>query len=256
MGGIVLFGIFGGKGRKWMGALLVLALMLVGLAPFASADTQMPQQQLPTLRVQSKYTVSVAPDQAFFVAGMQSENADAKLAQQTVDETMVKLLADIKALGIEEKDIQTTRLEVQPVYTSVNFTGKPKTFRAVHLVAITVRDLDKVGAAVDAAVASGANYIDRVWYVLDDRQPAYQEALGKAIAQGVERAQLMATAAGVTLGDLQQLNEIQQYDGYMGKAAYSSMDMRDAVAEYDMGSAPQAGQTDIVAEVEIVYNVK
>ena len=64
---------------------------------------------------------------------------------------MTKVVDALKKLGIADKDIQTTTISLQPVYDYSTNTNPPRLtgYQLNNAVAVTVRDLDKVGDAID-----------------------------------------------------------------------------------------------------------
>ncbi len=67
-----------------------------------------------TISVTGEATISVPPDLAQIEAGVTSEAKTAREASEANNATMGKVLLALKAAGIDEKDIQTSRLSLQP----------------------------------------------------------------------------------------------------------------------------------------------
>ena len=116
------------------------ALLLALLAAPALAQTAPP----PAISVTGEATVSVAPDLAQIDGGVTSEAKTAREASEANNAAMGKVLLALKAAGIEERDIQTSRLSLQPQYAP-NRTGPSPIigYRASNRVTIKVRDVPR-----------------------------------------------------------------------------------------------------------------
>ena len=68
----------------------------------------------PAISVTGEATVSVPPDQAQIDGGVTSEAKTAREASDANNAAMGKVLLALKGAGIEEKDVQTSRLSLQP----------------------------------------------------------------------------------------------------------------------------------------------
>jgi len=74
-------------------------------------------------------------------------------------------------------------------------------------VTVTVNDLDRLGAALDALVSSGANSMGDIVFGLRDPKPLQSQAREAAIKDAVSKADTLARAAGVVLGPIVQISE-------------------------------------------------
>ena len=67
---------------------------------------------------------------------------------------------------------------------------------------ITTKNLEQVGEIIDRAVKAGANQVYGINFDVQDKQDMQIEALKLAVKQGIAKAEAMAEAAGVSLGEL------------------------------------------------------
>ena len=121
---------------------------------------------------------------------------------------MTATLSAVKAQGVMEKDIQTTGLSLNPQY--VFHDGDPRRltgYQALNNVTVTVRDLTRLGAAVDAVVAAGANQVNGIAFGLADPQTAENEARRAAMKALQAKATLYAEASGYRLDRLVSLSD-------------------------------------------------
>lgn len=163
----------------------------------------------PRLTVTGDASISVEPDLAQVRAGVTSQNKTAKDASETNNKTAAALLAALRAAGIDDKDIQTTRLTLQPTYEPYPSSGRGRIsgFQATNDVTVKVRDIGKLADIVDRVVAAGATNITGIEFIVSAPSPALDRARGEAIADARRKADIYAKAAGITLGRVIALSE-------------------------------------------------
>jgi uncharacterized protein YggE len=174
----------------------IIAAVTLSAAP-APAQIAPP----PAISVTGEANVSVPPDLALVDAGVTSEAKTAREASDANNAAMGKVLSALKAAGIDEKDLQTSRLSLQP-QSAPNRTGPPAItgYRASNRVTIRVRDVSKVAAVIDTLVGAGANEIGGIHFMVSQASKLLDEARDKAVADARRKAEIYARAAGVTLG--------------------------------------------------------
>jgi uncharacterized protein len=242
-------------------ALAAVALLGVfASAAFAQSETlaapaQETQQVTRTVSVNGSGKVVLTPDIAYITIGVQTTNANAAEAVAANNSDTQKVIDALKAAGIADKDIQTTNFSISPQQDYDPATGKPTgkiTYTVNNSVFVTVRNIDQVGKVLDAAVQAGANNISGIQFDLADRTLALSDARKAAVADAYSKAEELASAAGVTLGSVQTINE------YSSGGPVPMYDVRAAApAMAEGGSVPvQAGQLIITVEVSIVYEIK
>jgi uncharacterized protein len=154
-----------------------------------------------TISVTGEATVSVPPDLAQIDGGVTSEAKTAREASEANNAAMGKVLQALKGAGIEEKDIQTSRLSLQP-QSAPNRSGPSAIagYRASNRVTIRVRDITKVASVIDTLAGAGANEIGGINFVVSQASKLLDEARERAVADARRKAEIYAQAAGVTLG--------------------------------------------------------
>jgi uncharacterized protein len=155
----------------------------------------------PMITVSGEATVSVAPDQAEIEAGVTSDAKTAREASEANNAAMGKLLLAIKAANIEPKDIQTSRLSLQPQYAP-NRPGASAVagYRASNRLTVRLHDVLKVASTIDILVGAGATDLGGVGFSVSNASKLLDEAREEAVADARRKAEIYAKAAGVTLG--------------------------------------------------------
>lgn len=159
----------------------------------------------PAISVSGEANVSVAPDLAQIDGGVSSEAKTAREASEANNAAMARILLALKGAGIDEKDYQTSRLALQPQYSSPgpNRNGPPQItgYRASNRITIKVRDVAKVANIIDTLVGAGANEIGGISFMVTQASKALDDARTKAVADARRKAEIYAKAAGVALGE-------------------------------------------------------
>ena len=178
-------------------------------APAAGADAVF---RATTLNLSAYGETRLAPDMATINVGVNTEGATAQAAMQANAKQMNQVMAALKRGGIAAKDIQTSQLSVEPQYVyEQNQPPKLTGYRAVNQVTVTVHDLSKLGEAVDATVAAGANTAGGINFGLDDPTAAENAAREKAVKALAAKADLYAKATGYRVLRLVSLSEGGSY---------------------------------------------
>ena len=167
------------------------------LAAPALADAVPPSM----ITVSGEATISVAPDQAEIEAGITSDAKTAREASDANNAAMGKLLLALKAANVEQKDIQTSRLSLQPQYAPNRPGPSPVVgYRASNRVTVRLHDILKVASTIDMLVGAGATDIGGIGFSVSNASKLLDDARGQAVADARRKAEIYAKAAGVTLG--------------------------------------------------------
>lgn len=202
----------------------------------------------PAISVTGEASVSVPPDLALVDGGVTSEAKTAREASEANNAAMGKVLLALKAAGIEEKNVQTSRLSLQPQYAP-NRTGPSPVvgYRASNRVTIRVRDVTKVANVIDTLVGAGANEIGGINFMVSQASKLLDEARDKAVADARRKAEIYARAAGVALGAPLSISE----DGNAPPMPYRKMSAGMVAA------APVAqGEETISVTVNVSWSIK
>ena len=225
-----------------LGALVVLSL----LASAAAAQDESPRR----LVVTGTGEASAQPDVAVISAGVvvQADTASAALAENT--RAMNAVLEQLRAAGLAQEDIQTAQFAVTPLHDArppdPQRTEPPGIvgYQVSNQVTARVRDIDRLGATLDALVRAGANSIDGLYFDLADPEQLQGEARDAAVADALAKARRYAAAAGVQLGEILAIEESDAF------APPRPMMRAEAMAT----SVPIApGQTELSASVTITF---
>lgn len=170
---------------------------------------------------------------------------------------MNSIIAELKKLKIEEKDIKTSDYSLTPVYNWTNDKGQELSgYEVTQTLSLKIRDLSIIGSVIAKTTEQGANQIGNVSFTIDDEFALKNEARELAIRKAKEKAQMIAAQAGMKLGNVKSVVETPEQVAY---PMYSNAKM-----ELGMGGASdalaspaiQTGQNEIRIDITLVYEVK
>jgi uncharacterized protein len=231
-------------------AAIMLAACSPAVVPVVSGNSNQPAPR--TINVNGTGMVNVAPDIAYISIGVHTEADTAENAVAQNNALTQKVIDAIKAQGVADKDIRTNNFSIYP-NQKYDANGQPQamTYVVDNTVNVTVHDLTKMGAMLDAAVKAGANTVNSIQFDVEDKTSALSDARTAAVKDAQKQAQELAQAAGVTLGDVQT---ITYYDNT--PVPFTSYGKGGGMAA-DAAAVPvNPGTSQLSATVNMVYLIK
>jgi uncharacterized protein len=236
--------------------LVLIVAMLAGAEAHAQVSPALPQDferahRGPALTVQGQGEVWVRPDRAYVQIGAESQAADAAQAQQNVARIMEKTITQIRKAGVPEEAIQTSGLQLYPVYSRTRPNDMAQEtlvgYRASNMVRIRVDELDLLGRVIDAGTAAGANRLHGVNFDIKQELPHRTKALQIAVSQARAKAEALAQALGQPLGPVRHVAEESAAAGIP-----RAFGMERAMA---VATPIQPGEMQVQASVTVVYDL-
>ncbi len=188
-------------------SLLLAAALISGCTPTVierSSDYQPPER---TIAVNGVGNVYADPDIAYINIGVHTQNEDPKKALTDNTAQAQNVIDAIKATGVKVEDIQTSNFNIYP---STQYGPNGETLGTIYMVDntvyVTIRDLTKLGAMLEAVVGSGANNVNGIQFDITNKEALAAEARTKAVEDALKQAQDIAKAAGVELDELMYVN--------------------------------------------------
>lgn len=167
--------------------------------------------------VTGEATVEATPDMATISLGVTTEGQTAAEAMTANSKALQAVIERLKAAGIEDRDLQTSNLSLNPNWVGYDSGSTPKIagYVASNMLNVRVRALDGLGSVLDASIADGANTLNGISFELAAPRPAQDEARKAAVADARARATLLVEAAGGTLGKIVSITENSGYGSPM-----------------------------------------
>jgi uncharacterized protein YggE len=175
---------------------------IMSLAPLASLATEK------LVTVTGEATIAVAPDSAMIRIGVSSQDKTAREASDANARQMTAVLAAIKSNSIADRDIQTSRLSLQPQYDpNKSGTARLTGFQATNQVTVRIRDIGNLAPVLDSAISAGANEMSGIEFIVSEQSKLLDRARDDAIADAHRKAERYAKAAGSRLGHVVAISE-------------------------------------------------
>jgi uncharacterized protein len=233
--------------RHWRNAALVtLAAALALFAAAAEPETAhglAAQLKAEGITVTGMGVVRTVPDRAEISFGVVTQGRTASQALSANDAAIERVVAALRQAGIAAADIQTRSFSISP--RSSEEGDEILGYTAENTVSVLLRNLDRAGAVIDAAVAAGANQVFGPSLSRSNATELYRNALRAGVADARAKAQEIASAAGVSLG--QVVGVVEQ--GSSPEPPQPAADARTA------GAPIQPGTQDIQASVVVMFAV-
>lgn len=200
-----------------------------------------------TISVTGTGSVESAPDMATLMIGVTTQGETAAVALAENSKATEAVIARLTASGVEARDLQTSNLSINPNWSGYDSSSPSISgYVASNMLTVRVRALDTTGAVLDAAVADGANTLNGMTFGLADPEPAYAEARKEAVADARAKAELLAAAAGVKLGQVLSIADA-------GAMTDPAPMYRDAVAASPVPVV--GGELALVANVAVTWEI-
>ena len=199
----------------------------------------------PTIVVSGLGEVKAKPNVAYVNVGVQVRGATAREAQAEASRQMASVIAKLKAMGIEDKDIQTSNVTVWPIneQTPETISG----YMATNTVNVTVNEIDRAGEILDGAIEAGANTAGGISFSIKDPTELRLQAIGEAVRNARPKGDAIAQAMGVQIKGVQSIMEDRAAAPIYEKMAVT------ALADGRGGAPVMPGELTITAGVIVTY---
>jgi len=170
---------------------------------------------------------------------------------------MDRVMAALRANGVAERDIQTSGFRIwaeeQPAGPGRSSSPGEVAYRANQQVMVSLRNLDKVGDILDAAIEAGANEMYGVTFTVSDDSIWQSEARKEAAADALARAQELAALHDAQVDDVISISEV--VGGWGGLVGVSSLKV--PVGGLGGGGGPVSpGELQLSVQLQVVYGIQ
>jgi uncharacterized protein YggE len=193
------------------------AFLLIGLLLTTPCWAGTPLPDAAHVVTNGEGKVTAKPDLARITISAQYRNANGATAKQSVDRSIDAFLKIAPDFGLTSDDITASDVSVSE---DIDYDSRDRRisngFVAEREVKLKLRDLDRLGELLDAALAAGLTEIDNVSFESSRADQLRLEARGKATADAREKAAGLATAFDGSLGPIYSINSVRSGvgDGY------------------------------------------
>lgn len=202
----------------------------------------------------------VVPDIATISLGIVTERPKAADAAGENAKASQAVVDEIKAQGIEARDIRTTSVTLSPIYDEVrdpNGRVTKRTLRAYSArneLQVRVRSIDKAGALARQLIDKGANNFNGIFFSIDKVEAQYDELRTKAMQDALRKAKIYAEAVGLKLG---RVLEIQPEGGPVPMPRQQMMAAKAAMEDSSASAAipVEPGVQRLTTQVQVTWEL-
>lgn len=220
------------------------------------ATTVLAQEQArpepPVVVTQGEGVVRTAPDQAFVQIAAEARAKDPKSAQNANAAAMTAVQQKLTSSGIAKDAIRTVTVSLQQEFDFHEGRQTLRGYLARNVIEVRVDDLARLGEVMDASVGSGATSIQGLRFDLKNREASEREALKRAVADAMGRAEAAASGAGRTVGRVIRIAEGGPVAISRPEAAMFSRAAADSVQTTPIAQ----GEIEIRAQVTVTAEIK
>ncbi len=182
------------------------------------------KDSMPSITTNGVASAEVVPDIAIISLGVDTERPKAAAAARDNARAAQAIVGEIKAQGIEAKDIKTLSVTLAPVYDEVtDANGRTKrTLRgyiAHNSLSVRIRDIEKGGVLAGELLDKGANSFDGIAFDYSQKEEKYNALLGDAVRDALLKANSYANGLGLKLGRVLEIAAHEPGDYYSGAVA-------------------------------------
>ena len=214
---------------------------------------------VPSLTVRGDAQLEKPADELRIHVGVVTESDEAPTALRENSRQMKDVIDALKKTGLTDKEYQTSRFQIQPVYTRrprqapVDWKAKIIGYRVSNSLNIKTKQLDLAGELIQAANEAGANSIDSISFGLADPRTHRAEAIRAATANALTDARTLAEAASLRL--VRVLSITLDQAAAPRPTPIQRMSAGMAMAEAGIPPPIQPGDVTVRANVTVIYEI-
>ena len=204
----------------------------------------------PVIEMTISETVETLPDIATFSTGVQTTAPTASAAVRANNVQMASVVARLKTLGIADRDIQTTQINLNQRYDERDGKQIFKGYEASNMVNATLRDLTRLSVFLDALALDGATSFNGPIFSIEDDSAFREAARNKVWATAMTRARNLARKAGYNDVRVLRVEENDQERGFeLMKMTPVSMDAAENATPISPGELSVAASMSFTFEM-------
>lgn len=227
-----------------------LVVFVLAVATPAAAQEGAPRERGVTTTGQAE--VRLAPDRAWVTVGIEARAVKPQEAQRKAALAMQAVHEKLAALGIPASAIRTVAFNLNADWDYSNRTRVLRGYIVSNHVQVMVDDLAKLADVLDQSIAAGANTIHGVRWDLRERDKVERDALGRAVEDAKQRAEVAVAAASAKLGPVLRISE-QRFDS---PRPMDMVMMREAAQAAAPPSTPiSPGEIEVRATVTVTFSI-
>ena len=201
--------------------------------------------------VTGKGFIDVTPDEATFQATVTEVAETVKDAQSAVNNVIANLENAVTQYDLKKGSLDSSALSFYPEY-KWDSSSKKQVFvgyRVSRNLTFTSKGIADVGSIVQSLAALGATQISPPSFGYSQAEQATADAMRKAVKHALEKLELMASAAGMSVDKVESVTEItgSSPPRIQGVARFESANYADAPPSVSVGTIRYTSEVQVVA---------
>ncbi|WP_242927186.1 SIMPL domain-containing protein [Pontibacter vulgaris] len=185
-------------------SLFALMLFLMAALQVHAQQQMMP----PLINVTGVGEVKLQPDEVLLNFGVEMRDKSLDVARKQTDAKAAAIISYLKKQGVEAKNIQTSYMSVQPIYTGGDYgKASPDFYMAQKTMAVVIKKLNKFDEILSGLYGVGVNRVDGISFRVADLEKHKAEARKRAVADAKQRANALTSELGAKVGRVYSINE-------------------------------------------------
>jgi uncharacterized protein len=177
------------------------SILLFALLPLAATAEDNSALKANTMTVRGEAVTKVAPDQLTLPVTVREENPNLQAAKKRHDEKLTGLLALAEKNGIPKDKIETSAMQINPVYDYEKDSSRPRLrgYEVETSLEFRLTDFAKLGDFMNGVIGLNIDTIGSINYCLQDEEKVKDDTLNHAMEHAYAKASRLAATAKVTL---------------------------------------------------------
>ena len=218
------------------------------------AQQQELKEKTRSIHVRGEGMIATSPDQVRLSVSVNTQGQTATAAMRLANGKTAEILSLLKGLGVEEKNIQTSRVNVSPTYDYSRQIQPPPIigYNSANEFSVLFKGkfMDKVGEFMDKAVSAGATNFGGLQYEASTQRELEREALKRAADDAKARADVLAKQLGASVGQVMTISESVSQGGPV------PMMLKSTMMDASSAAPVMQGELSIRAEVNVIFELK
>jgi uncharacterized protein len=190
----------------YLAFIAVLPLAIGAQLTMAHAQVLPLKDSVPSITTNGVASTEVVPDIAIISLGVDTERPKAADAARDNALAARAIAGEIKAQGIEARDIKTLSVTLSPVYDEVRDANGYVTKRTLrgyiarNSLSVRIREIAKAGVLAGQLMDKGANRFFGIEFDYTQKEAKYDALCGDAVRDALRKANSYVNGLGLKLG--------------------------------------------------------
>jgi len=184
---------------------LLIALGFAALACTAQAQTA-PPVPLPTISVSGSAEVKVVPDEIYLRVGVETRHESLDAASEQNSRAVTRALAFLKSGGLNDKDVQTDFMSIEPNYERDVSRSKPVYYAVRKSIQVKLTEMRNFESILSGLLTNGVTTVHGIEFRTSQLRKHRDAARAQAARAAREKADALAAELGVRRGRVYSIN--------------------------------------------------